>query len=211
MTGQRKSLTQRLLEGGVTTGLLLFALVPVYWMVSSSLKSDPELSQIEATWFPHEATLDQYRAALDQTPLLESLLLTGILAVATAVIVVIFGSLAAYAVTQWSFPGKDSFLGVTLFTQLLPQSAVVVPLYLLWNKVGLVGSVGGLTGVYVCLFIPVAVWMLVGFFRSIPVRAHRGRPDRRRQPGQDPVDHHPAGRPPGPGRRRRLHGDHRLG
>ena len=46
MTGQRKSLTQRLLEGGVTTGLLLFALVPVYWMVSSSLKSDPELSQI---------------------------------------------------------------------------------------------------------------------------------------------------------------------
>ena len=122
MTGQRKSLTQRLLEGGVTTGLLLFALVPVYWMVSSSLKSDPELSQIEATWFPHEATFDQYRAALDQTPLLGSLLLTGILAVATAVIVVIFGSLAAYAVTQWSFPGKDSFLGVTLFTQLLPQS-----------------------------------------------------------------------------------------
>ena len=168
MTGQRKSMTQRLLEGGVTTGLLLFALVPVYWMISSSLKSDPELSEIEATWFPHQPTLGQYRAALDQTPLLESLLLTGVLAVGTAVIVVCFGSLAAYAVTQWSFPGKSSFLGVTLFTQLLPQSAVVVPLYLLWNKLGLVGSVGGLTGVYVCLFIPVAVWMLVGFFRSIP-------------------------------------------
>ena len=52
MTGQRKSLTQRLLEGVVTTGLLLFALVPVYWMVSSSPKSDPELSQIEGDVVP---------------------------------------------------------------------------------------------------------------------------------------------------------------
>ncbi len=122
-----------------------------------------------------------------------------------------FGSLAAYAVTQWSFPGKDSFLGVTLFTQLLPQSAVVVPLYLLWNKVGLVGSVGGLTGVYVCLFIPVAVWMLVGFFRSIPYELTEAGLIDGANRVQDPVDHHPAGRPPRPGRGRRLHGDHRLG
>ena len=80
----------------------------------------------------------------------------------------------------------------------------MVPLYLLWNKVGLVGSVGGLTGVYVCLFIPVAVWMLVGFFWSIPYELTEAGPIRRRQPGQDPVDHHPAGRPPCPGRGRRL-------
>jgi ABC-type glycerol-3-phosphate transport system permease component len=88
--------------------------------------------------------------------------------VVSAAVVVFFGSLAAYAVTQWSFPGARGVLGLTLFTQLLPQSAVVVPLYLLWNHFGLVGSVGGLAVVYCCLFIPVAVWMLVGFFRSVP-------------------------------------------
>ncbi len=168
MRGRPKPLSHRLTERVITAALLLFALVPVYWMLSSSLKTDPELNQIEATWFPEHPTLDQYRAALDQTNLLSAIAVTALLAVVTAAVVVFFGSLAAYAVTQWNFPGARGFLGLTLFTQLLPQSAVVVPLYLLWNHFGLVGSVGGLAVVYCCLFIPVAVWMLVGFFRSVP-------------------------------------------
>lgn len=164
-----KSPTQRVLEGVTVTLLLLFALIPVYWMVASSLKSDPELNQIEATLFPQQITFDQYRAALEQSPLIEALVLTTVVSVLTTVVVVLFGSLAAYAVTHWTFRGSKPFLGVTLLTQLLPQSAVVVPLYLLWSNLGLIGSPTGLAAVYVCLFIPVSVWMLVGFFRSIPL------------------------------------------
>jgi len=60
-------------------------------------------------------------------------------------------------------------IGLTLFTQLLPQTATLVPIYLLWNKMGLTGSVPGLALTYSILFLPVAVWMLVGFFRGMPI------------------------------------------
>ncbi|HZL07075.1 MAG TPA: carbohydrate ABC transporter permease, partial [Coriobacteriia bacterium] len=114
------------------------------------------------------ATLDQFRAAIGQSRILSSLLYSGLLAAGTAVVVVILGSLAAYAVTQWTFPGVGGFLGVTLFTQLLPQSAVLVPLYLAWKTLGLTGTLPGLGVAYVFLFLPVGVWMLVGFFQSLP-------------------------------------------
>ncbi len=89
-------------------------------------------------------------------------------AIPTTLLVLILGSAAAYAMTQWPFPGVTGVLGLTLFTQLLPQTATLVPIYLLWNKIGLTGSIPGLGLIYSLLFMPVAVWMLVGFFRSMP-------------------------------------------
>lgn len=148
---------------------LAFVLIPIYWMVSSALKTDAELGRLDPTLFPHRITGAQFRAALHDGSLVASTANSALVAVATTLIVIILGSGAAYAVTQWRFPGAGGVLGLTLFTQLLPQSATLVPIYLLWNAVGLTGSIPGMSSAYTWLFLPVAVWMLVGFFRSIPI------------------------------------------
>lgn len=147
---------------------LAFALVPLYWMVASAFKSDQELGLLQPTLYPHEPTLAQFSAAVDDGSLLAATVNSALVAVPTTILVLLLGSAAAYAVTQWRFPGVAGVLGLTLFTQLLPQTATLVPIFLLWNALGLTGSIGGLGGVYSMMFLPVAVWMLVGFFRSIP-------------------------------------------
>lgn len=153
----------------ILTVLLVFALAPVYWMVSSAFKSNAELASLTPTLFPQHATLEQFRAVLADGSLLRSLLFSGLVAVLTTAVVVVLAAGAAYAVTHWTFPGSRHFLVGVLFTQLLPQSAVLIPVYLLWSALGLIGTGAGLGLVYVSLYLPVAVWMLTGFFRSIPI------------------------------------------
>jgi N,N'-diacetylchitobiose transport system permease protein len=153
----------------ILTILLVFALAPVYWMVSSAFKSNAELGSLTPTLFPQHPTLEQFRAVLADGSLLRSLLFSGLVALLTTAAVVVLAAGAAYAVTHWTFPGSRHFLVGVLFTQLLPQSAVLIPVYLLWSALGLIGTGAGLGLVYVSLYLPVAVWMLTGFFRSIPI------------------------------------------
>ncbi|NHB85995.1 carbohydrate ABC transporter permease [Tessaracoccus sp. HDW20] len=147
---------------------LIGALIPIYWMVISAFKTDAELGRLSPTLFPTEFTFDQFAKATADGKLLASVANSGLIAILTTLVVLVFGSAAAYAVTQWKFPGVGGVLGLTLFTQLLPQTATLVPIFLLWNTLGLTGSLGGLTIVYCLMFMPVGVWMLIGFFRSLP-------------------------------------------
>lgn len=147
---------------------VVFALVPIYWMVSTALKSNAELGRLTPTLFPHDPTLDQFATALADGSLLAATANSGVIALATTLVVLLFGSAAAYAVTQWRFPGVALVLGLTLFTQLMPLTATLVPVYLLWSHLGLTGSLGGIGIAYSLLFLPVSVWMLIGFFRSLP-------------------------------------------
>lgn len=176
MTADPSSLTpprRRLPKGAwaayaVLAVATLFALAPVYWMIVSALKSSAEIALLSPTLYPHHPTLAQLSSVLNDASLLRALGTSALLAVATSVIVVVFGSAAAYITTHWSFRGTRSFMVLTLFTQLLPQSAVIVPVYLLWSRVDLVGSRSGLGLVYISIFLPVSVWMLTGYFQSIP-------------------------------------------
>jgi ABC-type glycerol-3-phosphate transport system permease component len=91
-----------------------------------------------------------------------------LVAAATTIITLTIGSLAAYAVTHWGFRGSRTFLGGTVFTQLLPQAAVLIPIFLLWGKLHIAGSLEGLSVVYVGFALPVGVWMLTSYFDSLP-------------------------------------------
>jgi ABC-type glycerol-3-phosphate transport system permease component len=148
--------------------VVIFALVPVYWMVASAFKSNSELASLSPTIFPQHPTLSQFTSVLRDGSIFRSLATSAVLATSTAAIVVVFGSAAAYVVTHWPFRGSRTVLLLTVFTQLLPQSAVIVPVYLLWTRFHLVGTSDGLGLIYVSLFLPVAVWMLTGYFESIP-------------------------------------------
>lgn len=145
-----------------------FAIFPVYWMVSSAFKSSPELYRVRPTLYPHELSLEQFQEALGDGSLLAATANSAVVSIAAALVVILFGAAAGYAITQWTFPGVGGVRGLTLFTQLLPAAATCVPIYLLWAKLGWIGTLGGLGTLYSIINMPVAVWMLIGFFQSIP-------------------------------------------
>ena len=100
---------------------LAFVLLPIYWMVASALKSNPELSLLEPTLYPHAPTLDQFRQALADGSLLAAVVNSAAVAVPTTLVVLLIGSAGAYAMTQWRFPGVNGVLGLTLLPSCCPR------------------------------------------------------------------------------------------
>ena len=147
--------------------LLLFAIFPFYWAVVASFTPDAELFG-KPSLFPHAATLAHYRALFGErtfwVPIRNSLIVAG----ATTVLCVTVGTFAAYALARLEFPGKRAILTFVLAVTMFPQIAIVSPLYLLLRTLGLINTYPGLVLPYVTFAMPLAVWLLVGFFRQLP-------------------------------------------
>ncbi|MGD8322338.1 MAG: carbohydrate ABC transporter permease [Gemmatimonadota bacterium] len=146
--------------------VLLYAVVPVTWIVSLSLKPASELA--DGRLIPRHVTLEHYRGIFADphfpAALRNSL---GIAALAT-VLAVAVGSLAAYAVVRLRFPGRLAILGAALSIAMFPPVAIIGPLFDLWRQVGLFDTWAGLVLPYLSFTLPLSIWTLSAFFRDLP-------------------------------------------
>jgi arabinogalactan oligomer/maltooligosaccharide transport system permease protein len=121
-----------------------------------------------------EWTLDNFRAVLsttsaDGTWLFGRQLLNSIVvSAATAVVGVILACTAGYALSRWSFPGRDRLMATFLLTQMFPAVVMAIPLYILLDALRLLDSMAGLVLVYSTTSVPFATWNLKGYFDTIP-------------------------------------------
>lgn len=155
------------------TALTGFVLLPVYVMLSSSLKP---LEDVSGTfrWLPGELTLRPYLDIWHTVPLARyfgnSLIVAGSATVCSVVIAVF----AAYAVSRYRFRGKRVFTVTVLSTQMFPGILFLLPLFLIYVNIGnstgvaLYGSRGGLILTYLTFSLPFSIWMLTGYFASVP-------------------------------------------
>ncbi|EHY90346.1 carbohydrate ABC transporter permease [Saccharomonospora azurea] len=146
--------------------VVVYALVPVLWIVSLSFKTKETLA--DGNFIPRAWTLDNYREifATDEfiRPLINSI---GIAIIAT-VIAVVFGMMAAYAVARLDFPGKKLLIGVSLLIAMFPQISLVTPLFNIERELGLFDTWPGLILPYITFALPLAIYTLSAFFREIP-------------------------------------------
>lgn len=146
----------------------LFVLVPVLWMVSTSLKTEAETFKIPPRWIPEQITFNSYKAMWTSYPFLyyfrNSLLVT-LFAVLVSVLISCF---AGYGVTRFKFRGKNSFLAFILMTQMFPSVMLLVPYYKVLNTYHLNNTLLGLGLVYVSFTVPFCSWMMVGYYKTIP-------------------------------------------
>src|SRR5688500_1330810 len=154
-------------------GLALAALVvltafPFYWALVASVTPEATLFREPSLW-PAAPILDHYRALFGErdfwTPIRNSLIVAG----ATTALCVSLGALAAYALARLEFPGKAVILGFILAVTMFPQISIVSPLYLLLRALRLIDTYPGLILPYITFAMPLAVWLLVGFFRQLPL------------------------------------------
>jgi len=161
MTG--RSLWRSLASGVLVAGFLL----PLYWAVVSSFTPERQLFAAP-TLVPRTLVLDHYRTLFGErdfwTPVRNSLIVAG----ATTLLSVALGSVCAYAIARLRFRGKGLTLAFILAVSMFPQISIVSPLYLMLRELRLLNTYPGLVLPYLTFAMPLAVWLLVGFFRQLP-------------------------------------------
>jgi ABC-type glycerol-3-phosphate transport system permease component len=151
----------------VMAALVLGAAFPFYRAIAGSLTPEAQLFEGAPLW-PSPPVLEHYRALFAERafwlPIRNSLIVAG----STTLFCVTIGSLCAYALARLRFRGKTLLLGVILAVSMFPQIAIVSPLFLLLRSVRLIDTYPGLVLPYLTFAMPLAVWLLVGYFRQLP-------------------------------------------
>jgi ABC-type glycerol-3-phosphate transport system permease component len=148
--------------------LMVLILAPFYWIFSSSVKIPQEVIARKPTLFPQTFTLQHYSKLLRDSEFPTYLGNSLIVAVGTMAITVVLSTLAAYGLYRLRFPGRKLLFRIILLTYAFPGVLLLVPLYGMMSKLGLVDKLLALVIVDVTLASPFAVWMLQACFRTIP-------------------------------------------
>jgi multiple sugar transport system permease protein len=167
-----KTGSQRLVKGVGNVALalmLLWTAIPVYWMVVTSLKHDKEIYGYEATLIPEKPTLAGYVTILRDSPYVLFLRNSTVVAVASTVISLIIACLGAYAIARLNFPGRALLARLLVCTYLVPASLLFIPLFAMLSALRLTDSLPGLTIAYLSGDVPFCTWLLMGYFKSVPV------------------------------------------
>ncbi|HEY2949881.1 MAG TPA: carbohydrate ABC transporter permease [Micromonosporaceae bacterium] len=164
---------RRWLLNGAGLLVALFAAFPVFWMVSTSLKPDREIFAGTPRPLPHAPTLDHYRRlfgddVLPGVDLLDFFRNSAVVAVCTVLLGGLVALLAATAVGRFRFRFRTSFLVMLLVVQMLPLEALVIPLFLMIQRLELYNTLASLILAYLGLSLPFAIWMLRGFVAAVP-------------------------------------------
>ena len=165
--GQRRlSLGARLL---VLAPFMAFVLFPFYWVVITSLKTTPQISAHRDIFWPDPFTTEQYRSLVQDTPFLTWLMNSTLVAIVSTVVSVAFAALGAYALSRLRFAGAGLLTTALLITYLLPVTLLFIPLYQILSNIGVINTYGALMFTYPTFLLPFATWVLMGYFKSIPV------------------------------------------
>jgi multiple sugar transport system permease protein len=151
--------------------LMLFVFmvaVPLFWMVTTAIKTNKELYE-DFSYFPRQMTLENFTRVIVREGLLTNIRNSFTVATATTIITVIVSAMAAFSITRYRYRGRDWIGRIILFKYLLPSAMLFIPLYVIVTALGLGNTQQGLALTYLTITIPFCTWMLMGYFRSMPV------------------------------------------
>jgi multiple sugar transport system permease protein len=150
--------------------VLIFALIPVVWIMALSLKTPASVA--DGRFLPAHWTLDNYKVlfegGISNSPFLKPLINSIVIALVSTVIAIALAASAAYAIARLDFPGKGLILGVALAIAIFPTISIVGPLFDIWRSIGLFDTYPGLIIPYLTFALPLSIYILVAFFREIP-------------------------------------------
>jgi multiple sugar transport system permease protein len=169
----RETVGEKIFRVVVLTGLSVFVLVPLYVMITTSIKP---LGDVQAgfSWIPERVTLEPFIEMWSTVPLARYFVNSLIVTTAATVLSVTVAIFAAYAVSRWRFRGRGPFMTTVLSTQMFPGVLFLLPLYLIFVNIDaafgvpLVGTRIGLIITYLTFSLPFSIWMLAGYFDGIP-------------------------------------------
>lgn len=153
----------------VLAALSMFVIVPMVWMLSTAFKNQQQLNSPDPIWIPEPISWESFTkffTIYDFGAMTVNSLITSI---GAAIICTACACLAGYGITRFNFKGKAQFLGFLLVTQMFPSVMLVVPFYAVLSRYGMTNNLLGLVIVYAATNIAFSTWMMVGYFKTIPI------------------------------------------
>ncbi|GHF41160.1 multiple sugar transport system permease protein [Amycolatopsis bartoniae] len=169
----RDSAAVRAVRVVVIVVLTVFVAVPLYVMLVSSVKPLRDVQGAFTVW-PSKFTLQPFVDMWRTVPLAQYFVNSAVISLGASVLSVLIAIVAAYALSRYRFRARTGFLGMVLSTQMLPGVLFLLPLFLIYVNLdratgtSLFGSRFGLIVTYLTFALPFAIWLLVGYFDSIP-------------------------------------------
>lgn len=156
-------------SGFALVALLSFVLGPLYWIAVTAFKSDLQITLRDSDLWPTPWSLEQFGDLFTSQPFGTWYLNTILVSVASTLIALVCAALAGYALARLRFRGSQSITVTVLLTYVMPGALLFIPLYRLLSGVRLNDSLWSLVVAYPTFTLPFATWLLVGYFKSIPV------------------------------------------
>lgn len=171
-------LIDKVLAYGFLIVMCIFALFPFAWMFSTSIKTPQEAFVIPPRWIPHHITFSAYRVlwdthAANNNNFPRYFLNSAIVSLGAMILSVLIAVPAAYAFARFVFPGKNWFFYAILGRNMFPLVVFLVPLFQLMATLQLQNNYFGLILAYLTFSLPLAIWLLKGFFDNIPVELEK--------------------------------------
>jgi multiple sugar transport system permease protein len=169
----RESRSYRAVRAVGLSFLLVFTVLPLYVMLSTSVKPISDVRD-DFRWLPSTITLRPFVDIWSTVPLARYFVNSVIVAGCASVFSVVLAVFAAYAISRYTFRGREIFRMTVLSTQMFPGILFLLPLFLIYVNIGqatgikLNGNLSGLVITYLTFSLPFSIWMLVGYFDSIP-------------------------------------------
>ena len=163
-------MNSRLARGGILAAILVAVLLPIYWLVAASLKTNQEITQAR-TLYPHAPTLDNYIRLFQQKEFAAYLGNSLVVTIGSVTIALVLGTLGAYAIARCRLPFAFERKAVLflLTMRIVPPVVILIPVFLMMLKLNLLDSWLGLIITYTAFNVTFCVWMMESFFREVPV------------------------------------------
>jgi multiple sugar transport system permease protein len=174
---RRGNLLSPPLRWGLLLIYLVYTLVPMIWMFLSTIQTEASLLTLPTRLIPSEVTLGNYvdifkPAAFGQNSGESTFLLalrnSVVVCIGTTVVAMVFGTMAAYAFARFNIPQKRTLLLIVLGSQLLPAVSLIIPLFRMFKTAQLLDTVLTLILAYSTFSLPFVVWIMAGYFQSVP-------------------------------------------
>ena len=168
LTYKQKTKIRNILLYLLTIVLVLWAVIPFIWSLSTSFKTSSEIYSGGMTLIPEAATIANYEIIFERLTFFRFMLNSALVTAATIIITVVFSLFAAYAFSRFDFPFRHLLLLFVLIPRIIPSVTRIIPLYQIFARFNLLDSYLGLILPYVADALPIAIWILIGFFDGIP-------------------------------------------
>jgi len=147
----------------------IIALLPIFFIFITSIKTDEEIYLPYLTWIPQKPTLDPYIYSLfGESPFSQYIVNSIIVAVSTTTIVILLSTITSYAFSRFNFKGKDASMLAILASRLLPPISLLIPWFIVASTLKMVDTLQALILTNIYMNLPFSIWLLKGFYDAVP-------------------------------------------
>jgi len=165
---KRKNIILNIIVYMVLIIVVIFTLIPIGWVLSTSIKPANEIFAKIPQWIPGEVTFQNYKEVLLNSSIPNAFKNSFFVGLMSAFMALVLGGSAGYAFARFQFRGSRFFSLFMLISQMLPLTVLMIPVFYMENAVGLVDTKIGLAIAHLAISLPLVTWMAKGYFKGIP-------------------------------------------